>query len=177
MRRNSQTHINFNKYQYLKKNLTRVSIERVLSGYGLINIYNYLTQTLFINHPEDPVLKQAKTEKKLSAEIISNVAINNQDPLAMKAITIFIEIYAQTAGNLALITLPYNGLFITGGIAPNLLQFFQEDYFLSTFLNKGRMSDLLTNIPIYLVTNTNVGLIGATHYAIQKWHSAKEYTL
>lgn len=156
-------------FQYLKQTLKRVSIERVLSGDGLINLYHYLKATKYSSKTVHPVIKKALTTNTLSAEIISTVAINDRDPLALKAITLFVELYGQTAGNLALITLPYNGLFITGGIAPKLLSFFQDDTFLSAFINKGRMSNLLKSIPIYLVTNTRIGLSGAANYAKQKW--------
>ena len=74
--------------------------------------------------------------------------------------------FGAEAGNFALKTLPYEGLYITGGIAPRILPLLEESKsFSQAFIRKGRMTDLLKSIPIYVVLNRDVGLLGAAFYA------------
>lgn len=84
----------------------------------------------------------------------------------MQTLDIFIRSYGSVAGNLALTTLPDAGIYIAGGIAPKLLSIMQDGRFMEAFLDKGRMSDLLLDIPVYIILNTMVGLIGAAYYAV-----------
>ncbi len=78
---------------------------------------------------------------------------------------LFIEAYGAEAGNLALKLLPYGGLYVAGGIAPKILSLIQQGDFLFNFTHKGRMRPLLEEIPVHVVTNQQVGLIGAAIYA------------
>jgi len=84
------------------------------------------------------------------------------DPLAKRAIELFVEIYAAEVGNLALKCLPYGGIFIAGGIAPSAFTMMKEnDRFYKAFIHKGRMEGLLAKIPIYIIRHENVGLLGS----------------
>ena len=74
---------------------------------------------------------------------------------------LFVEAYGAEAGNLALKLLPYGGLYIAGGIAPKILPLMQNGNFLWNFTQKGRMSSLLAEIPVHIILNQQVGLIGA----------------
>jgi glucokinase len=85
--------------------------------------------------------------------------------MASRALKLFIETYGTCAGNLAVTTLPYGGFYIVGGIAPKLINQMCDGTFLNAFLDKGRMMGLLTDIPVYIVTNTEIGLQGAAYYA------------
>lgn len=73
----------------------------------------------------------------------------------------FVEAYGAEAGNLALKLLPYGGLYIAGGIAAKILPLMKEGSFLRAFSSKGRVSPLLEGVPIHIVLNPDVGLIGA----------------
>lgn len=134
--------------RYLSKKHHRVSLERVLSGSGLVNIYNFLTNDELNNH--------------IDAASISELAIKNQDHLAKQALEIFWQIYGAAAGNLALTTLPYGGIYIVGGIAAKLAEQIETSNFLKFFQNKGRMSELIISIPLHIVLCEYVGLQGAT---------------
>jgi glucokinase len=78
---------------------------------------------------------------------------------------LFIDAYGAEAGNLALKLLPYGGLYIAGGVAARNATLIKEGGFLSAFLAKGRMSSLLRRIPVYLVLDRKVGLLGAASRA------------
>ncbi|MFM6402307.1 MAG: glucokinase, partial [Planktothrix sp.] len=69
--------------------------------------------------------------------------------------------YGTEAGNLALKLLPYNGLYIAGGIAPKILPLLESSEFMQAFSNKGRMKPILAKVPVHVVLNPQVGLIGA----------------
>jgi glucokinase len=151
--------------QYLHKKLHRVSIERLVSGQGLVNIYKFIRQNPLFNETENPDLKLTLFKEEDTAALISQYATEHHDPMAMRALDLFIRIYGACAGNLALATLPYSGLYIVGGIAPKLLAQLTDGRFLRAYSDKGRMSNLLTTLPIYIVLDTHIGLQGAANFA------------
>lgn len=151
----------------LRQKYHRVSFERVLSGPGLINIYCFVRSYKGFREKENPnlaLLINGKKQIDLPA-LITEYAIRHSDPLALRALNIFIRIYGAVAGNLALTTLPFGGLYIASGIAPKLLSLINSEQFLEAFSDKGRMSDLIKEIPLYVVLNKNIGLQGAALYA------------
>jgi glucokinase len=135
-----------------------VSVEQIVSGNGILAVYQFLRHHTGLN--------QLLSEDNIDlASKISHAALTAQDPLAEKALQIFVKAYGAEAGNLALKLLPYGGLYIAGGIAAKILPLMQDGTFLQAFLSKGRMSSLLEKIPVHIVLNPYVGLIGATRYA------------
>lgn len=169
-----QSQIEFELLQYLleKYNINRVSVERVVSGQGIVAIYQFLRSRK--NYFESPTL--AETYKTWEQEIgkenktvdlaaeISKVA--NQDTLAQKTMELFVAAYGAEAGDLALKLLPYGGLYIAGGIAAKNLPLMRQG-FLPAFLRKGRMNSLLEQIPVRVVLNPQVGLLGSALCAAQ----------
>jgi len=139
--------------RYLSKKYHHVSLERVLSGGGLVNIYNFLTNDAPNNHID------AASISALAMQ--SSSGVQKQDLIAKQALEIFWQIYGAAAGNLALTALPYSGLYVVGGIAAKLAQQIQTSGFLQAFQNKGRMSELVTDIPLHIVLCEYVGLQGA----------------
>ena len=147
-----------------KNSLSRVSIERVVSGMGISAIYQFLRH----NSPEKEskkfkeIYQTWENEKNIdfSAEV-SRSALEHSDSLCQQTMEIFISAYGAEAGNLALKLLPYGGLYIAGGIAAKILPLMEAGTFIEAFKAKGRMSSLLTEIPVYIVLNPKVGLIGA----------------
>lgn len=152
--------------QYLHKKLHRVSVERLVSGQGLVNIYNFIRENPLLNEVENPALKLTLFKAEDAAAAISQFAMEKHDPMAMRALDVFIRIYGASAGNLALTTLPHSGLYIVGGIAPKILPQLTDGRFLRAYSDKGRMSNLLANLPIYIVLDTQIGLQGAANFAL-----------
>ena len=164
----------FEFFQYLcrQQHVTRISNDRVISGRGIVAIYQYLRDSS--NLPEHPEIAslvklwESQTEKLADpAALISAMAIAKTDPLAQSTMQMFITAYGVEAGNLALKVLAYGGLYIAGGIAAKNLPLLTDGTFTAAFNDKGRVSDLLGNIPIYVILNPQVGLIGAAAQAVR----------
>jgi glucokinase len=139
-----------------------VSIERLLSGPGLANIYDFLCE----EEPErvDPELaRRMRTQDAAAA--VSEYAIIHCDPLADAALTLFVSIYGAHAGNLALLSLPYGGLYVAGGIAPHILSRLTDGCFMAAFNDKGRMAHVTAEIPVSVIINPKVCLLGAARCA------------
>ena len=218
----------------LKDVSNRVSVERVVSGRGIVAIYSflqdcqkdsnddYLLQKLTSNQTEkdekdeisvivtavrEEVKKQLqdikeKVREYLSEEeaenikqlvnvwqkqdqlrrecvdpaaLISAAALRKSDSLCIRTMEIFLEVFAAEVGNFALQFLPYGGLYVAGGITPQILQLIEEERdekgnnkFLTVLSQKGRLSNELKKIPIYVLKNLEAGLIGAAYCAQSK---------
>ncbi|MFP4008879.1 MAG: glucokinase [Spirulinaceae cyanobacterium] len=158
----------FRLLQYIRRkyNTHNVSVERVVSGQGIVAIYQFLRDEEF--PPETtPVSEkvqaweQGKDPDIDPAAIIAQGALEKRDRLSCETLDLFIDAYGAEAGNLALKLLPYGGLYIAGGIAPKVLPLLKTDRFINAFLDKGRLSGVLKQIPIQVILNPQVGLIGA----------------
>lgn len=126
-----------------------VSYERILSGSGLVAVYEYLAQDL-------PVIPTA-----LEAAAIAEAALKESDPLAARALDLFLRIYGAQAGNLALTAWAQGGVYVAGGVATHVLPRLKNGIFLEAFRAKGRYRDVLGSVPLHVVTNPTVGLAGA----------------
>ena len=153
--------------RYLRKKHHRVSFERVLSGQGLVNIYHFVRDNKIFGEEENPDLRfllEGNQEIDIAATV-AKYAIKHKDIMSMRALDMFMRIYGAAVGNLALTTLPHGGIYIVGGIAPKLLTQIKQGIFIEMYGDKGRMSNLLKDIPVYVVLNTDVGLRGAAVFA------------
>jgi len=141
-----------------------VSYERVVSGEGLINIYQFL-KTL----PDAVINKETEQQMLIedAAAVISQQCINKKDVLCEEALAMFCRIYGAEAGNLALKCLPYGGVILAGGIAAKILVIMQQGLFMQGFLAKGRYRDILAKMSVRVCTNPEAGLLGAVYYAQQ----------
>ena len=160
------------KYLRTKLNIEHISVERVVSGQGIASIYQFLRDTNFASEsPEigDRIRAWEKEPKKTidPAAIIAQAAFKQSDRLCEKTMTMFIEAYGAETGNLALKLLSYGGIYIAGGIAAKVLPLMQEGRFLDTFKEKGRVSTLIQEIPVHIVLNPQVGLVGSVLYGLQ----------
>jgi glucokinase len=146
---------------YMLGRLQHVSYEHVCSGIGLPNIYSYLKESGTFEEPAWLVEQLAKAENY--TPIIVNAALTGQDPSGICVATLktFVGILGAEAGNMALKVLATGGVYLGGGISPRILSFLKGGEFISAFKNKGRFSDLLASIPVHVILNANVGLIGA----------------
>jgi glucokinase len=166
-----RTELEFQLLKYLldKHDIQRVSVERVVSGLGITSIYQFLRDRNIA--PENPEIAQivktweqeaGKAEKTADpGAAIGSAALAKSDRLSEQTIQMFVEAYGAEAGNLALKLLPYGGLYIAGGIAPKILPVIQNGSFMLNFTQKGRMRSLLEEIPVHIILNPQVGLIGA----------------
>lgn len=139
---------------FLARELGHVSYERLLSGPGLVNIYRFILH----QHNHDPG-KDGLLLDSDPAEAISDAVERN--PHARQALSLFLDIYAAEAGNLALTALATGGVYLAGGIAPKISHLFEPERFSRLFCDKGRMQPLLETIPVHIVSDPLIGLCGA----------------
>lgn len=149
---------------YMLGRLQHVSYEHICSGIGLPNIYSYLKESGTFEEPAWLAEQLVKTEDH--TPIIINAALSEHDPSGICVATLktFASILGAEAGNMALKVLATGGVYLGGGISPRILPFLEHGEFIKAFKNKGRFSDLLASIPVQVILNPKVGLIGAAAY-------------
>lgn len=143
--------------EFLRARFGHVACERVLSGPGLVHIYE------FLNGPSQPDSTLVQSGDPAAA--IAAAALAGTDPAAVEALNLFIKVYGAQAGNLALSAGATGGIFIAGGMAPKILPALTQGAFMHAFRDKGRMAPLLTRIPVKVVVNSRAGLLGAERVA------------
>ena len=148
--------------RFLRVRFGHVSYERVLSGPGLVNVYEFLRESGCAT--ESPELA-SQLQAGDAAAAISRVALAGTSPLAVKALDLWVSVYGAEASNLALKVMATGGLFLAGGISPKILPKLTEPIFMEAFLDKGRLRALLEAIPVQVVTNDKAGLLGAARCA------------
>jgi len=150
--------------RYLFDKFGHSSYERVLSGPGLLNIYNFLKKE---NMGEEPVWLKKELSQESPGFVITQNAHKGQNKLCIKTIDLFCSIYGSEAGNLALKILARGGVYLGGGIAPKILHKLQDGTFKKSFRNKGRFSKFLSKIPVNVILEEKTALYGAAMYALQ----------
>jgi len=148
--------------RYLQARFGHVSYERILSGPGLVNVYEFLRDS-GCGQESAEFAKAMKTGDP--AAVISGAALDGTQTLAAKALDTWISVYGAEAGNLALKVMATGGMFLAGGISPKILAKLKGPLFMQSFLEKGRLRPLLEAIPVHVVTNEKTGLLGAARCA------------
>jgi glucokinase len=151
-------------WQYLHKRLGHVSIERVLSGPGLLNIYSWIKDS---GRYKEPAWLARKIKDMDPARVITEAAINDKNPLCIEALNMFVSILGAVSGNLALTGMTTGGIYLGGGIPPKILSILKEGPFIKAFTNKGRFKDLLEKIPVRVILNDRAALLGAAFCALK----------
>lgn len=147
---------------WLRASLGHVSYERVLSGSGLTRVFQFLMEA---GYGMPTTALQQAVESDEAASVISGLGLQGRDPLAARALDVFVQVYGAYAGNMALTTLARGGVYIAGGIAPKIVDKLTDGRFMAAFLDKGRFRDLLGSVPVDVVMNPGVGLYGAFEVA------------
>jgi len=156
------TEIEIALLKYLQKEIGRVSYERVLCGPGLVNIYNFLKDTKVA--PEPPDLARRMNGEN-SAAIISAAGQSGEFEICVKALDIFASVLGAQAGNLALTMLTTGGVYLGGGIPPKISQKLVDGTFMKAYLNKGRLSNFVKSIPLYVIRDDHAALLGSAYLA------------
>jgi glucokinase len=153
-------------WRFLQTRVGRhVSWERVLSGPGLVSIYEFLRDVQKMSAPGWLAEEIARDK----AAAISRAALEHKAEICEQAMTLFVRNLGVEAGNLALKCMATGGLYIGGGIAPRILPLLEEPTFLSAFLDaflsKGRLRPLLESMPVRVIKNDQTALLGAARHA------------
>jgi glucokinase len=150
-------------FRYLSGRYGHVSCERVVSGPGLVNVFQFLRDTGRGTEPQWLTDEMAHADP---AAVISRSALDGSCGLCEHALDLFVSVYAAEAGNLALKLMATGGVFLGGGIAPKMLPKLAGPLFMHAFVGKGRMQPLLEAIPVKVITNDKAALMGAARCAV-----------
>lgn len=149
---------------YLQKKYGRVSCERVLSGPGIKNIYDFLRDT---GKAEEPAwLSEQIKNVADSPALISQIALENKGEICEQTLSMFVGAYGSQTGDCALNFMSTGGIFLGGSIAAKIVPKMKDPVFLKAFLNKGRMETLLRDVPVKIVLNDDSGILGAALYTL-----------
>ena len=140
----------------------RISFERVVSGMGLTNIYEFLREVRGLEEPG--WLAERMTTEDPNA-VITELALAAKSEICEKTLDMFVSAYGAEAGNMALKILSVGGIYIGGGIAPRILEKLKDGTFMKAFTDKGRLSQLLINMPVRVILESRAALMGAAAYA------------
>jgi glucokinase len=149
--------------RWLRTRWEHVSWERVLSGPGLHNIFQFLRDT---RTGEEATALVEEMRAHDPAAAISRAAMEGRSALAQEALDLFVALYGAQAGNLALTVMSTGGLYVGGGIAPKIMPRLTDGTFIQRFTAKGRMRPLLEAMPVRVVLDEKVGLRGAALAAV-----------
>lgn len=148
-------------YRYLQQQFGHVSWERLVSGMGIKSLYHFLTDTRKEAVP-DWLAQRMKEEDP--AAVISEAALKREDPVCSETMDLFVRYLATEASSLVLKLMATGGLYIAGGIPPKILPLLQNGSWAKNFDNSGRMHKLSKKVPVYVVLNDKMALLGAAYY-------------
>lgn len=148
---------------YLFKRFGRVSWEQILSGSGMVNIYQFLCEQKKMKMPSWLEVEMRTTD---AASCISSAGIARKCPICIETLDIFVRLYGAEAGNYALKILATGGVYLGGGIAPKIVERLKMPNFMNAFLNKSKMEETLREISVKVILNERTALFGAAYYAM-----------
>jgi glucokinase len=154
--------------QYLLTRFDHVSVERVCSGIGIRNIYEYLRDIERIPESADVAPLIAAARDPAAAIIGSAVDLHKPSPLCTAAVETLVSILASEAANLALKVWATGGVYLAGGVPSHVLSVLQQPRFMEWFKRKGRFAELMARIPIHVVI-ARAALIGAAVYGLENF--------
>jgi glucokinase len=154
--------------RYLRLRYEHVSFERVCSGRGLPNIYNFLKESGHKSEP--PWLAEKLAGVKDPTPVIVENALDQEHAceICTATLELFVSILGAEAGNMALKVFATGGVYLGGGIPPRILSFLSEGRFLQAFLRKGRLSSMLLPTPVHVILNPDVALLGAACHGFER---------
>jgi glucokinase len=150
--------------QYLRTKYEHVSCERILSGPGIRNIYDFLRDTKKAEEPD--WLRDEINQAKDPPAMISQLALEGRAAICEQTLSIFVSVYGSETGNCALNFMATGGVFLGGSIAAKIVPKMRDPIFMKSFLDKGRMQSLLADMPVKIVLNDDAGIIGAARYTL-----------
>jgi len=153
--------------RYLRERHARVGYERVCSGMGLPNIYDFLRDSGRAAESTSLAAELAKTTDRTPLIVDAALRAPVGDPLCALTLRSFVSILGAEAGNLALKVLATGGVYIGGGIAPRILPRLEDGVFAQAFVNKGRFAGMLEAVPVHVIV-ARAALLGAAIYGLRQ---------
>ena len=159
-----QTPLQLELLNYMDNIYEHVSYERVCSGLGIANLYQFLRDGKGMNEPN--WLKDELKDIDDPTPIIAQAALAEKTEICIKTMELFVSILGSEAGNLALKVLATGGIYLGGGIPRRILPLLKTDTFRFTFTDKGRFAKMLCDAPVYVITHPRAGLFGAACHGL-----------
>jgi glucokinase len=148
--------------KYLRAEYGRVSYERIASGLGLRAIFKFLLETK-VAVPTKELLEAVQVED--TAAMISKFALEGTDDFAVLALDIFTKVLGSQAGNMVLTLMASGGVYLGGGIPPKITSKILDGSFVESYRQKGRLSYIVDNTPVFLIKDSSAGLHGSAYIA------------
>ena len=152
--------------EFLLGDHARVSVERVVSGPGLFNLFRFFAKRGG-KTPNPSVVSAIEDDESEAPAIISTAALERRCPACVAALDQFVVSYGATAGDLGLTTISSGGVYVGGGIAPKILSKLRDGAFMRAFTTKGRLSPVLERMPVHVILNPETALLGAARRAVR----------
>jgi glucokinase len=150
--------------KYMHTQHSRVSVERIVSGPGLFNVYEFLRHAGYATESAEVAARFASEDP---SSVISKAALAGECRMCAQALDLFVAVYGAFAGNVALVLKATGGVYIGGGIAPKILEKLKDGTFIGAFMDKGRMSSLVATVPVRVILNDKTALLGAACVAAE----------
>lgn len=150
--------LEFKLFKYLQKIFGHVSYERIASGMGLVNVFNFLKDSGYAE-VTGRIMERVKYED--IAAVISEEAMNKSCKICEKALDIFASVLGAQAGNMVLNYKATGGVYLGGAISLKIQDKLSDATFVRSYLNKGRLSYLTEMTPVYIIKDESIGLLGA----------------
>ena len=151
-------------WRFLQKRYGHVSVERIVSGPGLVDLYAWVKASRRIR---EPGWLKARFQEEDPAKVITDCALERKHSCCVEALDHFVRILGAVAGNLALTGLATGGVYLCGGIPPKIFQALKDGVFMEAFADKGRFEGLLKRIPVRVILNEQAAMVGAAACAFQ----------
>ena len=149
---------------FLEHRFTHVSFERVCSGNGIPNLYQFLKET---DRFEEPIWLHDQLESEADpTPVIMTAAVNKQAAICTATLDLFLDILGSECSNMAVKVLSTGGIFLGGGIPPRIVPQLQDGRFMANLTDKGRFSQMMHDMPVNVILNAKAGLLGAAYYGL-----------
>ena len=159
-----RNHLEMELLEYLFSIFHHVSYEHILTGEGLFRVYQFLRDIK--GYGREPQWLSKRMTQEDPAKVISETALRRENKLCVTALNMFASIYGAVAGNFALQVMAVGGVYVGGGIAPKIIWKLKDGTFMQAFRDKGRLSDVVTRIPVRVIMNDRAALLGTASFAL-----------
>ena len=151
--------------QFLQTRYGHVSFERVCSGSGLPNLYDFLKESGRFSEPD--WLREALAHANDPTPVIVEGATEKHSDICIATLDLFAQILGNETGNLVLKVLATSGIYLAGGMPRRILPWLRKKDFVQAFIQKGRFTEILNNVPIHVILNPETALIGAANHGFE----------
>ncbi|MHA2168423.1 MAG: glucokinase [Candidatus Kariarchaeaceae archaeon] len=154
--------------QYLQDKYDQIDVDKLCSAIGIRNIVSFF-HNKGLHKQDETFASLLFSSKDLAREVINNARSDNPHNLSLKTMNLLATILASEIGNVALKLLPYSGIYLGGGIPPQIIPFLQSNHFQDAFYGKGPLNYLMKNFPLHVILNSKASMLGAAKFGFSQY--------